>query len=122
MRNRIAILSISACAFAWGTLACAAIAIDPFYAPNYSVSSLGSVPGLPPFYGGLTFLDNDTILIGGQANEASGNLYTVSVIRDAGNHIIGFSGSATPYGTIGTFNDGGVVFGPGAYCSPPNGP
>jgi hypothetical protein len=80
---------------------------------SYSVNSLGSVPGLPNNYGGLTFLDNDTLLIGGAANTAGGNLRTIDVVRGAGNHVTGFTGTATPFGTVGTFNDGGVVFGPG---------
>ena len=93
------------------------LAMDAFYAGSYSVTSIGSVPGLPPLYGGLTFLDNDTILIGGNANTASGRIYTVDVVRGAGNHITGFSGSAALFGGVGSgigeYNDGGVVFGPG---------
>lgn len=90
-----------------------ALSIDPFYAGAYTVSSLGSVPQLPTNYGGLTFLDSDTVLIGGAANGAAGRIYQVDVVRGAGNHITGFAGTATPYGNMGTFNDGGVVFGPG---------
>lgn len=87
------------------------------FASDYSVADLGSVPGLPSNYGGLTFLDSDTILIGGAANGASGSLYTIDVVRDAEQHITGFSGSATRFGgaggLVGEYNDGGVVFGPG---------
>ena len=85
------------------------------FAAGYSVSSLGSVPSLPTNYGGLTFVDNDTILIGGAANGAPGRLYTIDVTRGAGNHITGFVGTASLFrgGSIGTYNDGGVVFGPG---------
>jgi len=36
--------------------------------------------------------------------------------RRAG-HIVGFSGSATAFGSVGEYNDGGVVFGPAACCS-----
>ncbi|MCL4800219.1 MAG: hypothetical protein KJ025_11580 [Burkholderiales bacterium] len=93
----------------------AALSIDPFYAGSYTATSIGSVPDLPPQYGGLTFLDNDTIIIGGNANTASGLIYQVDVVRGAGNHITGFTGSASAFrgGTIGEYNDGGVVFGPG---------
>lgn len=94
----------------------AALTIDPFYAGDYTATSLGSVPDLPPLYGGLTFLGADTILIGGNANTAAGRIYQVGVTRDIGGHVTGFSGSASLYpalGAIGTFNDGGVVFGPG---------
>jgi len=94
-----------------------AIDLGPDFADSYTAATLGSVPGLPPLYGGLTFIDNNTILIGGNANTASGRLYTVGVVRDFNGHITGFSGQATPFGgpssTIGAFNDGGVVFGPG---------
>lgn len=84
------------------------------FAANYSVRSLGSVNSLPNNYGGLTFLDNQTLLIGGAANGAGGLLYTIGVERDATTqHITGFSGAATPFGSVGTYNDGGVVFGPG---------
>lgn len=87
------------------------------FADDYSVADLGSVAGLPSNYGGLTFLDHDTLLIGGSANTAAGSLYTVDVVRDAGLHIVGFAGTALRYGgagaTIGEYNDGGVVFGPG---------
>lgn len=85
------------------------------FAADYTATSLGSVPSLPTRYGGLTFLDNDTVLIGGAANGGTGALYTIDVARDAStNHITGFVGTATRYGTgIGEYNDGGVVFGPG---------
>ena len=93
------------------------ITVDPFYASSYSATSLGSLPGLPTRYGGLTFIDNDTILIGGAANGASGRLYTIDVSRSADNHVNGFVGTATLYDGsatgIGDFNDGGGVFGPG---------
>lgn len=90
-----------------------ALSIDPFYSGSYTVNSIGSVPQLPTNYGGLTFLDNDTILIGGAANGAAGLIYQVDVVRGAGNHITGFAGNATALGTVGAFNDGGVVIGPG---------
>jgi hypothetical protein len=89
--------------------------LGPDFAGSYTIFDLGGVPGLPTPFGGLTLLPGDpnTLLIGGSANTASGNLFTIGVTRDAGNHIVGFSGTATPYGTIGEYNDGGVVFGPG---------
>ncbi|MFM7265919.1 MAG: hypothetical protein ACKOZW_10095 [Cyanobium sp.] len=90
--------------------------MDPFYAGSYTLTRLGSMPGVPPLYGGLTFLDKDTILIGGRANTANGRLYTVDVTRGSGNHITGFSGVASQFGgdgsSIGAYNDGGVSFGP----------
>jgi hypothetical protein len=89
----------------------------PAFSADYSAFDLGSVPGLPSNYGGLTFLNNNTILIGGAANTAAGRLYTIDVTRDAMGAITGFAGTAAlfggPSGAIGEFNDGGVVFGPG---------
>lgn len=99
------------------SLAVQAQTLGPGFADNYSAFSLGSVPGLPTNYGGLTFLDNNTLLIGGAANSASGSLYTIGVARDGDGAITGFLGSAQRYGgpgaNIGEYNDGGVVFGPG---------
>jgi len=87
------------------------------FAASYSVTSLGSVPGLPTNYGGLTFLDSNTLLIGGAANGASGSLYTIDVTRNASNHVSGFVGTVARFGgtsgLVGEYNDGGVVFGPG---------
>jgi hypothetical protein len=42
-----------------------------------------------------------------------GRLYTIDVLRDGDGHISGFSGVAAQFGSVGEFNDGGVVFGPG---------
>jgi hypothetical protein len=90
----------------------------PAFASNYSCVSLGSVPGVPTNYGGLTLKYNDlnTFLIGGAANTSAGRIYQIGVIRDADMHITGFSGTASLYpnssSTVGQFNDG-VVFGPG---------
>ena len=87
--------------------------VDSYYAGSYSASTLGSVTNLPPLYGGLTFKydDPNTIIIGGAANTADGKLYFVGVVRGAGNHITGFSGSALLFAD-GAYNDGGVVYGP----------
>lgn len=92
-----------------------AITIDPFFDPDYNFTDLGSVPGLPPLYGGLTFKNGDanTVIIGGNANTASGLFYEVGVTRGAGNHITGFTGSATAIGLLGEYNDGGIAYGPG---------
>lgn len=87
--------------------------IDPYYAVNYTFTDIGSVPGLPSQYGGLTFKyhDSKTLLIGGAANTVGGAIYKIEVVRGAGNHITGFSGMAT-VALEGAYNDGGVVFGP----------
>jgi hypothetical protein len=92
-----------------------ALVVDPFFAGSYTAASVGSVPGLPTSYGGLTFLDNDTIIIGGAANTANGLIYQIDVVRGANSHITGFVGTASAFrsGSIGEYNDGGVTFGPG---------
>jgi len=88
--------------------------IAPFYAADYSFVDLGSVPGVPANYGGLTvkYDDPNTLIIGGAANGPSGALYSVGLVRDMDGHVTGFSGSAS-YFADATFNDGGVVYGPG---------
>jgi len=85
---------------------------SPFDA-DYSVYDLGSVPDLPPSYGGLTFSDTDpnVLLIGGQANSLSGGIYQVTLVRDAEMHVIGFAGPATEYAPA-PYPDGGLAFGP----------
>lgn len=110
MTRAEAVLALTVCT----ALPAAALTIDPFYAGSYSAASIGSVPSLPPLYGGLTFKfdDPNTILIGGNANTAAGDIYSIGVTRDAGGHITGFSGSASFFAE-GAFNDGGVVYGPG---------
>lgn len=89
---------------------------SPFDA-DYSMTELGTVPGVSTEYGayaGLTFKpgDSQTLLIAGNANDEQGALFAVEVIRDAGNHIVGFSGEATRYADA-PFVDGGVQAGPG---------
>lgn len=86
----------------------------PDFTADYSFLDLGVVPGLPPFYGGLTLLPGDpnTLLIGGNANTFVGDLYTIGVVRDGSGHITGFSGPATFFAEA-QYNDGGVVYGPG---------
>jgi hypothetical protein len=88
--------------------------IDPFYAGSYTAYDLGEAPGVPPLYGGMTFMYNDPnkIILGGNANDAPGALYTLDVVRGADNHITGFSGPATYFAEC-AYNDGGVIYGPG---------
>lgn len=106
---------VAVAALAGLSLPVAAQTLGSAFAADYSVFDIGSVPGLPNNYGGLTFLDNDTLLIGGAANSAGGRLYTIDVVRDPGNqHVTGFAGTVQQWGTdVGEWNDGGVVFGPG---------
>lgn len=87
--------------------------IDPFYSGNYSFASLGSVPGVPTNYGGLTLRAGsiDRLLIGGAANSSTGQLFEIGITRDGGGHITGFTGTATVFAEA-PYNDGGVVYGP----------
>ena len=117
MRRASSVLVMLLCLIAASAGPTTAVDFGLDFAGSYVGASLGSVPGLPLLYGGLTFVDPSTILIGGNANTDAGRLYTIGVTRDAGNHITGFFGSAALFpgagSTIGAFNDGGVVFGPG---------
>lgn len=107
----------------WKSIACAsalavisvasAQVIDPYYADHYNFVDLGSVPGVPANYGGLTLLagDPNKLLIGGAANGASGGLYSIDVVRDSEGHIVGFSGDSSLYANA-PYNDGGIGYGP----------
>lgn len=77
----------------------------------YTCNSLGTPTAVTGRLGGVTFLDNSTLLIGGNANEGGGYIASIGVTRDAANHIIGFSGPSTTYASA-PFIDGGLTFGP----------
>ncbi len=88
--------------------------IAPGYASNYTLVDLGPAGNIPNPYGGLNIVGTgyNTLLLGGTANQAPGLFYDVPVTRGAGNHITGF-GSPTVFGTAGSYNDGGLAYGPG---------
>jgi hypothetical protein len=85
---------------------------------------LSSGGNVPASYGGLTFLDSDTLLIGGSANELNAAIYAVDVIRNSTtNRITGYAGAATLFSTAPGINsldpnatsggiDGGLTVGP----------
>lgn len=86
--------------------------LGPDFVADYSIIDLGSPSGIPSFLGGITFLDNNTLLVGGAANGPSGAIYSIGVTRDPiDNYISGFSGPATFYAEA-PFIDGGLAFGP----------
>jgi hypothetical protein len=62
-------------------------------------------------YGGIDFLNDSTLLLGGLANQAGGVIDRVTVTRDSHGNINGF-GSVTQFST-GPYIDGGLAFGPG---------
>lgn len=82
------------------------------YNSSYNILLNATVPGVPVSYGGVTFLDNDTLLIGGNANGGTGAIYQIDVTRDSGGHITGFNSSASVFATAPNI-DGGLTFGPG---------
>src|SRR4051812_27741225 len=81
------------------------------FAGAYTLSDIGSPPGVPTELGGMTLKagTTDRLLIGGAANGAAGALYEIGVIRDAQGHITGFDGEATRYADA-AYNDGGVLY------------
>lgn len=112
--SRPSILCLSLCV-CWLTTPAAGQTLGADFAANYQINDLGSVTDLPPEYGGLSFANANTLIIGGGANTEFGLIYQVSLTRDATTQAIVGLGAATPYrgGAIGAYNDGGVVFGPG---------
>lgn len=91
------------------------VTLDPAFAKDYVAYDLGAVPGMPKYkYGGLAIdpADPDTLLVGGNANEAGGAIYAVKVVRSACKHITGFSGSTSKRASA-RYIDGGLALGPG---------
>lgn len=83
------------------------------FAADYSVVDLGGPPSVPGSLGGITFLDADTILIGGAANSVGAAIYAVDVVRDpVSQSVTGFAGPATLFASAPNI-DGGLQFGPG---------
>ena len=103
-----------------GLLAAAVVAtaanaqsINPDFGGCYSIRDLGTPPGVPTPFGGVTFKhdDPDLMLLGGAANATSGAVYAIRVTRDAGGIINGFVGSATKFADAPNI-DGGLTYGP----------
>lgn len=92
------------------TFAGQAATLSAPFSSDYTLVSLTGPP-VPANYGGLTFLDDNTLLLGGSANSGGGVIDEVSVTRDGSGHINGF-GAVTQYSTA-PFIDGGLAFGPG---------
>jgi hypothetical protein len=88
--------------------------IAPYYSGSYTYTSLGTAPGVPTLYGGMTLLagNSNELLIGGGANGANGAIYEIGLTRGVGGHITGFSGSPTLFSTA-PYIDGGLAYGPG---------
>lgn len=88
--------------------------LAPAFSSDYSIVNLGGVAGVPGPLGGVTFKAGDlnTLLLGGSANNAGGAIYEIGLVRGAGNHITGFTGTPTLFSTAPEI-DGGLEYGPG---------
>jgi hypothetical protein len=93
---------------------CSAQSINPNFGACYSIRDLGTPPGVPTSYGGVTFKydDPDLLLIGGSANGGNGAVYALRVTRDSEGIINGFDGTATRFADAPNI-DGGLTYGPG---------
>jgi hypothetical protein len=91
---------------------CVGVAFGAVFSGSYSCDNLGTPTGVTGSLGGLTLLNNNTLLIGGNANAGAGYIAQIGLVRDANNHITGFSGPSTTFATA-PFIDGGLAFGPG---------
>jgi hypothetical protein len=88
-----------------------AITFGADFAGSYSCNSLGTPTGVTGQLGGINFLNNNTLLIGGNANAGSGYIAQIGVIRDGDGHITGFSAPSSTFASAPNI-DGGLAFGP----------
>lgn len=114
--NRMAIALCAGCLAALSTANAVGQTFGPEFAGTYSYVELGSPAGVPTRYGGLYFLDSDTLLLGGNANVATGAIYAVDLVRDpVTQHVTGFDGTASLWSTAPEIDGGlqvhnGVVY------------
>jgi hypothetical protein len=100
------------------SLSAPAQVIDAAFAPYYTAVNLGSVPGVPGSYGGLTFAQGstNTLLIGGSANNANADIYAVRFTRDTNQQFVAFECGPAEFfaNAVGTSSgiDGGLTYGP----------
>lgn len=115
-RLMLSALLIAQALFASSTVA---QSIDQFYKGKYTLTNLGTVPGLPNNYGPVAFKidDSQTLLIGGKAETSSAAIYQIALVRNAQGDITGFSGTATKFanapGELANAGlSGGLAYGP----------
>jgi hypothetical protein len=86
--------------------------LAPEYAEDYSVVDLGQPLG-PGAIAGLTFVDDDTLLIArGSHNLVMTSIYSIDIVRDAlTQEITGFAGTGTKFADAPHI-DGGLAFHP----------
>lgn len=95
--NLRVLAAFAVASLAWTPPSVAAQTLGAEFAADYSLLDLGSVPALPPPYGGVFILASEPgrLCIGGDANDSTGALYTIDLVRDGDGLITGFSGTAT---------------------------
>jgi len=88
--------------------------VGPEFAANYTLTDLGSAPGVVPNYGGLTLRQSEanTLYLGGAANGGNGAVYRVALERDGSGAIVSWGCSATELASTAPGIDGGLCFGP----------
>jgi hypothetical protein len=91
---------------------CVGVTFGAAFTGSYTCDNVGTPTGVVGPLGGLTLLNNNTLLVGGSANNSGGYIAQIGLIRDASNHITGFSGPSTTFATAPNI-DGGLAFGPG---------
>jgi hypothetical protein len=83
------------------------------FAGVYTYTNLGTIPGVPAAYGGVTFKNGDSnkLLVAGSAKLATGAVYEVAVTRDQTGRLTGFTGTPTMVSTAPNI-DGGLGYAP----------
>jgi hypothetical protein len=87
-----------------------AATLTPAFSSFYSLIDLGTIPKLPPTYGGLTFQSGNPnqLLIGGLADTPNSGIYSVNVKRDSDNHITSFGNASFVSTAPGSLGIGGI--------------
>lgn len=95
------------------TEANAQLTIQAPYSSSYTSIALGSISGLPGNYGGLLFKagNPNTLYAVGASESSAATIYSIGVVRGAGGHVTGFTGSAASVATS-PGSDGGLAYAP----------
>lgn len=107
-----AFLGLAFCSVPALAAPCTNITFGSAFSSSYACDNLGTPTGVTGLLGGVAFLNANTLLIGGNANAASGYIAQIGVTRGANQQITGFSGPATTFASAPNI-DGGLTFGPG---------
>src|SRR4051794_41237509 len=95
-RNGFRAIAAALLATGWLAAPAAAQTLDPSFADSYTLTDIGSPPGIPSPLGGLVLKagTTDRLLIGGGAENRSGAPFEIARQRDEKQHITGFDRSA----------------------------